>query len=118
MRSILVGIVALTALFSTAAHAQMICITSQNGNGSRLVPARYGSCGGANISLLALPVIPFEVPDREDNGDPRPRAFRIAYFYPDRTEAYYTSCSGTGMPTIKYVGAVQVCRRLNVPQTR
>lgn len=95
-------------LFATAAEAQMICVPSQNGNGSRLVPARYGVCNNSNPELFLMK--PFEAPDYSDNNNSQPRAFRLAYFYPDRTEAYYTSCSGTGMPTIKYVGPVQPCR--------
>jgi len=108
---ITISSIALVAFFTTAAQAQMICVTSQNGNGSRLVPARYGNCstdsGWTPFSLFATP---FEVPDIGDNNNSRPRAFRLAYFYPDRTDAYYTSCSGTGMPTIKYIGPVQPCR--------
>lgn len=108
---ILVSLIALVTVFTTAAQAQMICVTSQNGSGSRLVPARYGSCGSdSGRAPFALLATPFEVPDVGDNNNSRPRAFRLAYFYPDRTDAYYTSCSGTGMPTIKYVGPVQPCR--------
>jgi|SRR6266850_4013110 len=107
----LIGSIAIVVLFTIAAEAQTICVTSQNGNGSRLVPARYGSCSGNLANLpLSLFAKPFEAPDVSDNNNSRPRAFRLAYFYPDRTEAYYTSCSGTGMPTIKFVGPVQPCK--------
>jgi len=117
MRPVLLTSIALLGMFTNAAHAQMICVTSQNGNGSRLVPARYGSCSNVSNSSLFL-AKPFEVPDYGDNNNSQPRAFRLAYFYPDRTEAYYTSCSGTGMPTIQYVGPVQACGRPPRPATQ
>jgi len=103
----ILSVLLLSTTLASNAYAQDICVPSQNANGSRLVPAQYGSCtGSAPTSLLAKP---FEVPDVPDNNNSRPRAFRLAYFYPDHTEAFYTSCSGTGLPTIRYVGPVRLC---------
>ncbi|SCB08334.1 hypothetical protein GA0061099_1001234 [Bradyrhizobium yuanmingense] len=100
-----------TAAFTGTAQAQaMKCVKSQNVNEKRLVPARV-ACGGVSTNAAALLFFqPFQVPDVSDRGDSTPGAFRLAYFYPDRTDAFYTSCSGAGLATIQRSVPIQPCR--------
>src|SRR5206468_5324898 len=80
-------------------HAAMVCKVSLH-NGGRMVPDTYDAEAPAGARIA-------EVPDIPDNRNKRPGAFRLAYFHIGTTEAYYTSRSGSVLPTIRWEGPRQ-----------
>lgn len=87
---------------TSQAFAADICVKSQNTGEKRLVPATYGDCTKEGPTAK-------EVPDVPDTGKKSKGAFRLAIFEPAQTTAWYTSCSGSGDPTIRWQGPKRSC---------
>jgi hypothetical protein len=97
----IITVISATLALLQPGYAAMVCKVSLH-NGGRMVPDTYAGESSTSARIA-------EVPDIPDNFDTTPGAFRLAYFHVGTTEAYYTSRSGTGLPTIRWQGPRRDC---------